>query len=371
MISEWHPTLNDELRPDAVTYGSHKKVWWLGPCGHEYQRLVKNRTLRSIKCPKCPGKAPVSVTHPHLVPEWHPTLNGDLRPEDVSKGSKRDVWWVCGKGHPVWMSAVRNRASGAAGCPYCSGNLPILGETDFASQMPHLVPQWHSTKNTCGPHEVTQSSNTKRWWVCPRCDQDYLARVFVRRRGDGCPVCAGHVVVSGINDFQSLNPEKAAEWSPRNSVRPDEVPNRSNKKIWWVCSTCSHEWQSSVDSRSTRGTGCPVCARRLNVSKAEQELADYVRSLGFEIRTSDRTIIRPKELDIYVPELKKAIEYNGTYWHGPKHRPLDWDTHRQAKTELAAANGIALLHIEEEDYTQDPEEVQRTVREFLDIRAAA
>jgi Probable Zinc-ribbon domain len=32
-------------------------------------------------------KEPLPVTHPQLAAEWHPTKNGDLRPENVAAGS--------------------------------------------------------------------------------------------------------------------------------------------------------------------------------------------------------------------------------------------------------------------------------------------
>ena len=37
----WHLTKNDNLSPDEVTAGSEKNVWWMGECGHEWQRAVK------------------------------------------------------------------------------------------------------------------------------------------------------------------------------------------------------------------------------------------------------------------------------------------------------------------------------------------
>ena len=39
------------------------------------------------------------TSYPHLVKEWHPTMNGDLTPEDITHGSKKKVWWLCSKGH--------------------------------------------------------------------------------------------------------------------------------------------------------------------------------------------------------------------------------------------------------------------------------
>ena len=34
-------------------------------------------------------------THPELCEEWDKTKNGNLRPEDVTYGSGKKIWWVC------------------------------------------------------------------------------------------------------------------------------------------------------------------------------------------------------------------------------------------------------------------------------------
>lgn len=49
-------------------------------------------------------------------------------------------------------------------------------------------------------------------------------------------------------------------------------------------------------------------------SKAEKEISNYINQY-FETLNNIRTIIPPYELDIYIPKLQKAIEYNGNYWH--------------------------------------------------------
>ena len=52
VAAQWHPTKNGKLTPDKVSYGSHRKVWWICPNGHEYDCIVKDRT-RGIGCRYC------------------------------------------------------------------------------------------------------------------------------------------------------------------------------------------------------------------------------------------------------------------------------------------------------------------------------
>ena len=46
-------------------------------------------------------------------------------------------------------------------------------------------------------------------------------------------------------------------------IGPEEIPAGSNKRYWWKCSEGpDHEWITAIDGRTTRGTGCPFCARK-------------------------------------------------------------------------------------------------------------
>lgn len=52
LAAQWHPTRNGDLTPDMVTAESHRKIWWLGKCGHEWSATIESRT-RGMGCPFC------------------------------------------------------------------------------------------------------------------------------------------------------------------------------------------------------------------------------------------------------------------------------------------------------------------------------
>ena len=79
-----------------------------------------------------------------------------------------------------------------------------------------------------------------------------------------------------------------------------------------------------------QGYRCPHCARMRSI--VENELVEYVKSIySGEIKTSDRSLINPYELDIYLPEKKIAIEFNGLYWHGEKQKGKDYHEKKMKK----------------------------------------
>lgn len=73
------PHQNLPMTPERVTVGSHFKAWWVCEQGHEWQAIVKSRTLGGCGCPVCAGRVlmrginDLATTHPELAKQWHPT----------------------------------------------------------------------------------------------------------------------------------------------------------------------------------------------------------------------------------------------------------------------------------------------------------
>lgn len=90
-------------------------------------------------------------------------------------------------------------------------------------------------------------------------------------------------------------------------------------------------------------------------SKPEKELQEYVKSLESNVTFNDRNAIHNgMELDIFVPDKKIAVEYDGNIWHSEAYK-RDGKTSQINKT-LACENlGIRLIHIfsDEWDIKQD------------------
>ena len=119
LVSEWSEK-NLPLTPDDITFGSNKKVWWRGACGHEWQTSVKARS-NGEKCPICSGARVIAgindlaTLEPLLVKQW--SKKNKIKPTEVSIGSHKKVIWRCEKGHE-WEAAVKSRIINKTGCPY-------------------------------------------------------------------------------------------------------------------------------------------------------------------------------------------------------------------------------------------------------------
>ena len=156
-----------------------------------------------------------------LLEQWDPA-NLPATPQNVTYGTRDEYWWQCEKGHR-WQAPVKSRTSGR-GCPYCSTRRLQPGVNDFATRFPDIAAQWHPTKNGAfQPDQVAPGSHRKAWWRC-EAGHEWQASVTSRTSGgSGCPVCAGRLVLPGVNDFASAFPALAAQWHPtkNNALRPE------------------------------------------------------------------------------------------------------------------------------------------------------
>ena len=87
-----------------------------------------------------------------------------------------------------------------------------------------------------------------------------------------------------------------------------------------------------------------------STSHCEKELRSFIEELNVKTAYNSRTIIAPLELDVYIPEKKIAIEFNGNYWHSDKY--LDKYYHKD-KTFNCAQKNIRLIHIFEYEWTDE------------------
>ena len=137
LVKEWNYAKNGSLLPSQVTTGSDSKVWWKcskDDCGHEWYAFIYKRS-QGKGCPACAGRVAtdknnLAVMNPGLAKEWNYAKNGNLRPEDVTPGSDKKVWWKCSKDgcNHEWEAHVYSRTYGY-GCQKCSrGNISAMSQ---------------------------------------------------------------------------------------------------------------------------------------------------------------------------------------------------------------------------------------------------
>ena len=372
LAKEWNYEKNNDLTPADVLPNSNKKVWWKCSFGHEWESSIDNRNKGS-GCPYCAGKKvlvgynDLQTINPRVADEWNFEKNVALTPKDVTPNSNKNVWWICSKGHE-WKTSINHRNNGR-NCPYCTGKKVIKGYTDLQTTNPVLASEWNYEKNNgLTPKEVSSGSDRKVWWICENM-HEWQATISSRTQGANCPYCANQKAIKGYNDLQTINPNLAKEWNyeKNNGLTPHDIMPNSNKKVWWKCKR-GHEWQSTVSHRNN-GRDCPICSSERRTSFPEYALAFYLKKFGIDVRHSYKDF--GYELDIYIPSMKTAIEYDGYFWHKNKaEKDLE-------KNEKCKKDGIKLYRIREKlpplndsslDYIVDDyyKDLQKIIKMILD-----
>ena len=316
LAKEWNYEKNGDLKPEDVSCGCNKKVWWKLPYDvpddypvehlrgkyfeFEWEASINNRT-RGAGCPYFYGRVwkgfnDLQTVNPELARQWHPTKNGNLTPTQIAAKSNKKVWWLFPYDDPntgkhfefEWQAIISSRNAGL-GCPFISGKAVWEGFNDLQTVNSELARQWHPTKNgDLKPTQVTANSNKMAWWTLSydvpldypvkhlrgkHFDFEWQARIRDRNNGTNCPYLIGQAVWTGFNDLVTVNPELARQWHPTKNgdLKPTQVTANSNKMAWWTLSydvpldyPVKHlrgkhfdfEWQAKVYDRN-KGYGCP------------------------------------------------------------------------------------------------------------------
>ena len=201
-------------------------------------------------------------TNLEIAEEWDYEKNSvDIN--TISRWSNLKAWWRCGKCGYKWQQNVSTRCNGSGKCPKCASLKLIPGHNDLATTNKKLLSEWDYEKNTVRPNEITAGSNERVWWKC-KYGHEYQATPHNRTRGKtGCPVCAGKIVIAGMNDLMTIKPDIAKDWDyeKNGDLTPNDVSANSGKEVWWKCHKCGYEWKSKISSRKYY-SGCRKCHYR-------------------------------------------------------------------------------------------------------------
>ena len=108
------------------------------------------------------------------------------------------------------------------------------------------------------------------------------------------------------------------------------------------------------------GSSCNKCSLS-SISKTESHLFNFILKY-IDCNQSNRKIIKPYEIDIYIPDLKIGIEYNGLYWHSELYKE---NNYHLDKTELANSKGVSLIQIFEDEWITKQEIVESRLLNIL------
>jgi very-short-patch-repair endonuclease len=281
---------------------------------------------------------------------------------DENIGSMDLADWKCSEGHV--FKAIPGSIKQGRGCPYCNGKrieyVLLRNNCKTLDEYGHKL----ALEN---PDDIKYiggyiNSKTKAEWECSK-GHRWKAIPNVIQQGHGCLYCNSNDTKCVLfrSNCKTLDEygHKLARENPNNIKYIGGFVNISTKAEW-ECNRSNHRWKA-VPNDIRNGSGCPKCANC--ISKKEQALFVEVQKVYPEAVNNNRRLLKNHryELDIYVPSLKKAIEFDGNYWHSKPNAILR-DTEKDIMCTEAV---ISLLRVKESDWDTDKDTVIKNVLEFL------
>jgi len=319
---------------------NYQKLEYICPNGHKHC-VNWNNWKAGQRCPYCAGNG-------------KPTIEF-IRSEFEKKGytlltikylnNRQKLSYICPNGHRhnISWNAWKNQGQR---CVYCAGQgKPTIEfiKAEFEREGYELL-----TTRYINAH-------TKLKYKCSEGHEHQISWTEWCSLGNRCPYCADRPPLT-INFIR-------AKFEKENYILLTTEYINSKQKLFYICpkshrhSICWNNWQ--------HGQRCPECTNR--ISKGEIEVRNFVESLGIAVLPNDRSqIFNPEtgrgfELDVFIPNINKAIEYNGEYWHKRSGRT----NNDNLKRYLCKQNNVDLLVVWDYEWLSDNSVCKNKIKKFV------
>jgi DNA-directed RNA polymerase subunit RPC12/RpoP len=175
--------------------------------------------------------------------------------------------------------------------------------------------------------------------------------------GGRCAYCSRNAKMN-INDIKK-------SFASEGYILLSNTYRNAHTHLTYICPRGHEESMTWSNWNHTHRFRCPKCSNR--ISKQEKEIQQFIMSLNIQASFNDRSILvnpathRPMELDVFIPGLNKAIEFNGEYWHTDEKRSRA----DIIKKDLCYQHGVDLLIIYYKDWITNKQTILDKIKKFI------
>ena len=233
------------------------------------------------------------------------------------------------EGKPNLRCHCGNRVKiGAVNCsPGCTGNNPQNKQHSSKIQRANAKERW----------EKTQQTNLEKYGVYHNNHVESCKEARREKRKKWSEKTISETFARYSLDIQDYNSKEKLDQVIQSHSSLDEISDSFNGMP--IMTIYRHLLRYDVKMYHKQTSG------------GEREIAGFVESLGFNVTTNNRTIIKPYEIDVVVESKKLALEFDGIYWHSEKAARGEFDPKGHLKkTRACEAAGYQLIHIFENEW---------------------
>jgi hypothetical protein len=151
-----------------------------------------------------------------------------------------------------------------------------------------------------------------------------------------------------IEQLKKILDENNLVFDEKKYVKSRQKDKNSTKYIYYeiTCKNCNNTFDSTLKNTAPI---CRACYPIAINSKIEMEVREFIKSQGIIFESNNKGLIKPFEIDIYIPDMKLAFEINGNYFHSEIGGDKDKYYHI-SKSKLCKEKNIKLIHIFEDEW---------------------
>jgi very-short-patch-repair endonuclease len=139
-------------------------------------------------------------------------------------------------------------------------------EKSFAS---NEKSKYWSDKNELKPEQVYNVSAKKYYFDCDKCNHEFINNPSHIKGGRWCPYCCipqkklcGSKDCTDCFEKSFASHEKSVFWSDKNEQKPDFILKKGDKKIWFNCDKCNHDFETQIKAVTISNHWCPYCVNQ-------------------------------------------------------------------------------------------------------------
>ena len=290
-----------------------------------------NSHLRGRGCPKCGLLRNPKYNFDDFVERANKTHHSEYDYKQFKTCKASDKIIIICKKHGEFKQRVKSHLEGH-GCGKCN----LWDRLKFIEKSAEV----HGSKYDYSLVSDSIKYSSKLSIICPKHGM-FTQFLSNHVKGHGCPKCSIETMNHNkLNTSQFI--ERSIKTHGNKYDYSKSVYDNYYSNIIIICKKHGEFYQSP--SNHIKGHGCLSCAASAS-SKPENMIFEFLRSnYDGEIIRNTKKIINPYELDLYLPDIRLAIEHHGSYFHSYNRKESDKEIYKNYhKKELCDKKGIKLL----------------------------